>query len=209
MAFSIGKLIENEIRKQQLDVSKTAKELHTSRTNLYNVFRRSNIDVKLLSRFSKLLNHNFFQDLADNLELIGICNEEKHIDDRNRKALAQFWKVIPDILKELNMNYPIIFGTYDIDGISVPDYGLGDSGVCFTIGERLWEKWNKETSEILTMTPIEYKKGVFVDLWSNKLYGSTLADIKIDFKTKEEWKELMLYVRDNIIPKLHITYTCL
>lgn len=209
MTFSIGKLIENEIRKQQLDVSKTAKKLHLSRTNLYNVFSRTTIDISLLSRFSKVLNHNFFQDLADNLEFIGDCNEEKHIDVRNRKALTQFWKVMPDVLKELDMNYTIVFCPNAIDEIPVPDYGLGDSGICFTIGERLWEKWNKETSKILTMTPIEYKNGVFIDLWSNKLYGSTLADIKIDFKTKEEWKELMLYVRDKIIPKLHTTYTYL
>ena len=47
-----------------------AKELHTARGNVYDIFQRKSIDSELLMRISTLLHYNFFDELqieTDNL----------------------------------------------------------------------------------------------------------------------------------------------
>ena len=46
----IGNLIEKEFRRQERSVSWLAKKLFCERTNIYDIFRRENIDVNLLLR---------------------------------------------------------------------------------------------------------------------------------------------------------------
>ena len=41
-----------------------AGQLHCDRRNIYRIFLKENIDVVLLLRISKVLNHNFFTDLS-------------------------------------------------------------------------------------------------------------------------------------------------
>lgn len=42
-----------------------ASQLHCRRGNIYDIFGRSTIDTELLWRLSKVLDHNFFEDLAN------------------------------------------------------------------------------------------------------------------------------------------------
>ncbi|WP_245208243.1 XRE family transcriptional regulator [Bacteroides faecium] len=56
----IGKLIEEELRRQERSVSWFAKKLYCDRTNVYSIFKRSSIDTELLLRISIILNRNFF-----------------------------------------------------------------------------------------------------------------------------------------------------
>ncbi|MCS3177559.1 XRE family transcriptional regulator [Candidatus Bacteroides intestinigallinarum] len=56
----IGKLIEEELRRQERSVSWFAKKLYCDRTNVYSIFKRSSIDTELLFRISIILNSNFF-----------------------------------------------------------------------------------------------------------------------------------------------------
>lgn len=44
-----------------------AKELNCNRCNVYNIFSRATIDTELLARISRAMNHNFFNDLSDDL----------------------------------------------------------------------------------------------------------------------------------------------
>lgn len=57
----IGKLIEAELRRQERSVNWFARKLYCDRSNIYDIFRRENIDVNLLLRISTVLNHDFFQ----------------------------------------------------------------------------------------------------------------------------------------------------
>ena len=41
-----------------------ADSLHCDRRNIYRIFERDNIDILLLSRISRVLNHDFFLDLS-------------------------------------------------------------------------------------------------------------------------------------------------
>ncbi len=59
--IQIGKLIEAELRRQERSVTWLARKLYCERSNIYDIFKRENIDVKLLLRISLILRHDFFQ----------------------------------------------------------------------------------------------------------------------------------------------------
>lgn len=65
----IGKLIENELRRQERSVTWFAKKLCCERTNVYSIFRRESIDTELLLRISQVLKCNFFVYYTQNLEM--------------------------------------------------------------------------------------------------------------------------------------------
>lgn len=47
-----------------------AKQLNCDRRNIYKIFLRNNIDIILLLRISRILNHNFFKELSDSIEIV-------------------------------------------------------------------------------------------------------------------------------------------
>lgn len=57
----IGRLIEEELRRQERSVAWFARMLCCERTNAYSIFRRSSIDCQMLCRISKILGRNFFE----------------------------------------------------------------------------------------------------------------------------------------------------
>ena len=65
--MKIGRRIREEFDKmpKNCTIAWFAKELHCERRNVYRIFERENIDIMLLARISRILNHNFFQDLSD------------------------------------------------------------------------------------------------------------------------------------------------
>ena len=72
--LTIGKLIEKEVRKQQIPITEFARLICCQRNNVYDIFKRSQIDIVQLKQISKVLRQNFFKELADDLDLI---NEEE------------------------------------------------------------------------------------------------------------------------------------
>ena len=64
----IGKLIKEQMEKQDKTVVWLARELSCSRTNIYKIFEKSSIDTSLLMRISIVLQYNFFVDYMDELE---------------------------------------------------------------------------------------------------------------------------------------------
>ena len=63
----IGKLIKEVFDRQPkgCTASWLASRLNCDRRNIYNIFSRSYIDTDTLMRISKILNHDFFQDISD------------------------------------------------------------------------------------------------------------------------------------------------
>ena len=57
----IGRLIEEEFRRQEHTVSWFAQHLCCERTNVYDIFKRQSIDTEMLLRISQVLRHNFFR----------------------------------------------------------------------------------------------------------------------------------------------------
>ena len=66
--FHLGKLIRKELKRQKRTVSWLAESINCDRTNCYCIFNRQYIDIELLKRISKALQHNFFIDLANYME---------------------------------------------------------------------------------------------------------------------------------------------
>ena len=48
-----------------------ARSIPTSRENVYRIFRKNNIDIKMLQRISIVLEHDFFKDISDS-EAFGV-----------------------------------------------------------------------------------------------------------------------------------------
>ncbi len=63
--FPIGKLIQEELERQEHSIAWFSRKLSCHRSNVYNIFARENIDIELLVRISRILNRNFLQELAD------------------------------------------------------------------------------------------------------------------------------------------------
>lgn len=52
---------------RKYSISWFAEQIHCDRRNIYYIFERPTIDTGLLLQISKALQHNFFQDIADEL----------------------------------------------------------------------------------------------------------------------------------------------
>ncbi len=64
----IGKVIEEELRRQERTVVWLSRRLSCNRTNVYKLFNRSSIDAELLLKISNILNTNFFSYYTSRLE---------------------------------------------------------------------------------------------------------------------------------------------
>lgn len=64
----LGRLIRQELKRQKRSVTWLADSINCDRTNCYLIFDKQYIDIDLLKRISKVLKHNFFNELAAYME---------------------------------------------------------------------------------------------------------------------------------------------
>lgn len=64
----IGKAIKKELARQERSVTWLARQLFCDRSNIYRIFQKESLDTHLLARISIILRHNFFLDLAIEVE---------------------------------------------------------------------------------------------------------------------------------------------
>lgn len=206
MATTIGKLIEEEVRKQGRSITAFADEICCTRTNVYDLFQRSKMDVAQLARISKVLGHNFFIDLAENPGLADADNPEVEKDLLNRRAVAQFFDVMPKVLKNLNIETSIVMPIMKNEfNDPLPDYGLSDFAIFFTVGERLQDRFNGINRQFFEVGTEIATGGHPVDIWHNKIHHSWFVDIELDYKTEQEWGDIILYLLTSCVPaiKMH------
>ncbi len=197
---TIGELIEQEVRRQGWTITAFADAIFCGRNNVYDIFKRSKMDIIQLAQISKVLNHNFFEDIVVNPNLIDLNDPETEKEIYNRKALSQFWDVVPNVLNKIGMETCIVKQTYTYDpDVILPDLGLSDYGVFFTIGEWLADRFNNRYREVLVYESRYSPAGSRVDLWYNKLHKTYSIDIKIDYKSENEWEELLSYVKEELV----------
>lgn len=187
---TIGELIEKEVRKQGIPITTFADLICCQRNNVYNLFRRNKIDIVLLKRISEVLNHNFFIDLANDLDLI---NENS--DTEKDKVISQFYRVVPYVLKEIGKSNAIILGDLPDDPeCPVPDFMLPDYIISFTIGNTFKERFGKNS--LLLIETVTNEKGIEVEVLTNILNQTKSLNIKLDYKTEEEWRDTMTFAFD-------------
>ncbi len=63
----IGKLIEEELRRQERTVTWLSRKIHCDRRNVYKIFARPYIDTDLLMRLCNILHTDFFAYFSSNL----------------------------------------------------------------------------------------------------------------------------------------------
>lgn len=68
--FFIGQLIQQELKRQERSVTWLSRKIHCDRRNVYDIFRRADIDTNLLFRISQVLNTDFFKLYSDMLQSI-------------------------------------------------------------------------------------------------------------------------------------------
>ena len=62
--ITIGEKIKEVFDKSGMTISQFAEHLHYKRQNINNIFRRKKIDIELLVEISKVLNHNFIEEIC-------------------------------------------------------------------------------------------------------------------------------------------------
>lgn len=197
MAKTIGQLIEEEVRKQQWVISAFADRICCTRNNVYDIFQRSKMDVAQLELISKVLGRNFFKDLADNPELADANNPEVEKDLQRRRAIAQFFEVMPKVILDLNIDTNIVMPIMKNEhNDPLPDYGLSDYAIFFTVGDRLLDRCNNDHIGLFDIRTEKTTEGQPFDIWRYKLNNSQFVNIKLDYKTEDEWREYMIFLKD-------------
>jgi len=64
--IDIGERIKHKFDESNLSISKFAKLIRSSRSNVYNIFNSKSIDIDKLILISEALNHDFIQEYVDN-----------------------------------------------------------------------------------------------------------------------------------------------
>jgi len=59
----IGKLIQTFVRENHINSAELARRIGKTRQNVYDLYKRDDIEVKLLLAISEALNHNFLEDI--------------------------------------------------------------------------------------------------------------------------------------------------
>ena len=84
MEIHVGHLIKEVFDRQGRRATWFASELNCNRANIYNIFNRENIDVEMLIKISLVLQHNFFQDIAN---LIDDKTCQKSLDNMSENLI--------------------------------------------------------------------------------------------------------------------------
>ena len=83
----IGKIIEEELRRQERTVTWLSRKIHCDRRNIYDIFSRTSIDTDLLFKLSIALNKDFFACFSANLQLPNNQTLTPHTHTTNSQTL--------------------------------------------------------------------------------------------------------------------------
>ena len=59
----IGNIVKDYVLKHNINTSELARKIGKTRQNLYDFYKREDVEVKLLLTISEVLNHDFFDDI--------------------------------------------------------------------------------------------------------------------------------------------------
>lgn len=190
----LGDLIHDEVRRQQIPIVKFADMICCGRNNVYKIFKKSDLYVDQLVLISKVLKRDFLKELSENSSLVDIESEEIRQQMENRKAVSQFMEIVPKVLYRLGKQPVIAFGrplgmAEDID---IPDFMLTEYNITFTIGEYISEKY--ASNPMFEIQKYENYEGIKVYSMTNTRARTRMIDVKLDYKTEEEWEKTLRYI---------------
>jgi hypothetical protein len=98
-------------------------------------------------------------------------------------------------LKEIGKSNAIILGDLPDDPeCPVPDFMLPDYIISFTIGNTFKERFGRNS--LLLIETVTNEKGIEVEVLTNMLNQTKSLNIKLDYKTEEEWRDTMTFAFD-------------
>lgn len=107
-------------------------------------------------------------------------------------AIAQFYKVVPAILREMGKDDTIISGSLlDEPDCPVPDFLLPSYIISFTIGDTFKERFGE--NPLLPVKNMKNEGGIEIELLTNLVHRNRSLNIKLDYKTEEEWRETLAF----------------
>ena len=182
----IGQLIKDEVRRQALPINDFAEKICCSRKNVYDIFKKSSIHLDQLARISRVLNRNFFEELARDPSLIDIDSEEAIQEMEKRRAISQFMEVVPGVLHGRPLGLD--------DDVALPDFMLTECAIpiVFTAGGFISEKY--KANSVFEIRAYENSEGIKVYSMINTFIGSQMIDVKLDYKTEDEWEKTLRFV---------------
>lgn len=65
----IGQRIRGVLKIKEVTVTDLAEKINTTRTNMHKILGKENIDIALLVRISMALEHDFFKDVSETLDM--------------------------------------------------------------------------------------------------------------------------------------------
>ena len=204
---SIGQQIKEEADRQGISADKLGEMIGCNRQNVYKIYAKTSLDTARLGSISRALHHDFFADIVANPFLSGVDDEEAQKEIYNKMAVAQFTEVAPKVLMKLGIE-PVIFFGRPIgipQDIPLPDYFIGPFNLTLTIGDLLFDKQNcnlGNTAKVARFT--DERTGLSVDQWEFKNFGPNLIDLKLDYKTEEEWEAAFRFVFKHFYSKYNI-----
>lgn len=192
-------MINDEVRKQQISIVDFAKMINCTRANVYHIFERNNIDIELLKRISTVLNHNYFEDLANNMDLarpVELSAEEI----KRLQTIDMFLEAVPNAFEKLGIDATIVFGTKKgiEKDIPLPDFILSNYNITFTVGQTYQKKCNGFWGNQVLFTDIVSNGLTEMVCYYNQIDGIQYLDIAIDYMSEEEWFETIKFALDSI-----------
>lgn len=139
--------------------------------------------------------------------LSGVEDEKALKEIAERMAVSQFVEVVPKVLAKLGVEPSIFFGRpLDIPKeIPIPEYFLSPFNITFSVGDLLFDKVNCNLAQTATVNRItDEKSGLKVDLWKFIIPCPNLINIKLDYKTEEEWEYTLRFVFQHFYNKYNI-----
>ena len=125
----------------------------------------------------------------------------------NRMAVSQFVEVIPKVLAKLGVEPSIFFGRpLDIpEEIPIPEYFISPFNITFSVSDLLFDKANCNLAQTATVNRItDDTTGLQVDLWKFIVPGPNLVNLKLDYKTEDEWEYTLRFVFKHFYTKYNI-----
>lgn len=205
----IGELIKEEVEKKGLSAEDFGNEIFCSRTYVYKIYKKASIDTALLARISTALGRDFFRNISEDMALSGVDDEKAQQEIYNRMAVTQFLEVVPDLLGRLGKPSAIFVASRPSDFPSewpMPDYYIGEFSplLLFSVGDTMRDKirniYNEDIKCMYNIIPYtEEKDGITANLIKMNCNGPDMLDIKLDYKTEQEWEKLFRFIFDNIV----------
>lgn len=190
----IGQVIKDVVISKKLTHQEFAELISVSDNYVFKIYNKSSLDTKFLEIISKALNHNFFEDIINGI--VEMENPEVMKDFYNRRAVSQFHEIVPEVLEELGREPIISFGRPSglEKDIKIPDFTLTNYFITFTVGETFMERSPEHCKKSFIGYDVKNKDNIEIEVLHNEwvkqnmpLSNPVQINIKLDYKTKEEW----------------------